>query len=100
MANADVTRADGAEAPEGDRAKPKAKPPAEPNSPVLASAWLLRPAALLAVGASALGVIVAPGLRGNAGEVVVVIADRASATTAFVLLATFVGLLLTGGVAL
>src|SRR5580658_437354 len=100
MANADVTRADAPAAPQGDLAAPKAKPPVGPSSPVLSSTWLLRPAALLAVVASAMGVVVAPGLRGNAGEVVVVIADRASATTAFVLLATFVGLLLTGGVAL
>ena len=104
MANADVTRADATAAPEGDHAAPKTKPPVgpslRPSSPVLSSAWLLRPAALLAVVASALGVIVAPGLRGNAGEVVVVIADRASATVAFLLLATLAGLLLTGGVAL
>jgi hypothetical protein len=102
MANADVTRADAAAAaaPESDLAAPKAKPPIGPSSPVLASAWLLRPAALLAVVASAMGVIVAPGLRGNAGEVVVVIADRASATVAFVLLAALVGLVLMGGIAL
>ena len=77
-----------------------ARPPIGPSSPVLSSAWLLRPTALLAVVASAMGVIVAPGLRGNAGEAVVVIADRASAMAAFVLLATLVGLVLAGGIAL
>jgi hypothetical protein len=102
MANADVTRAEAAVpgASEENRAAAKAKPPIGPSSPVLAAAWLLRPAALLAVLASAMGVIVAPGLRGNAGEAVVVVADRASATFAFVLLAALLGLALAGGAAL
>jgi hypothetical protein len=102
MATADVTRADGPHAAEGDHgvAKVPTPAPAGPISPVLASAWLLRTAAFVAVLAGAAGVVVAPGLRGNAEELVVVVADRAAATLSYVLLAVLLGLVLTGGVAL
>ena len=51
----------------------------------LRSTWLLRLTASCAVVAAALGLIVAPGLRGNATEAVVVLWDRAAAISAYAL---------------
>ena len=51
----------------------------------LRSTWLLRLTACCAVVAAALGLIVAPGLRGNAPEAVVVLWDRAAAISAYAL---------------
>ena len=62
-----------------------------PSSPGLAAGWLLRAAAFTAVAAGVTGLILAPGVRGNASEAVVVAADRAAAALAYFL----VGLLVT-----
>jgi len=51
--------------PEDDRATRSRVPP---SSPGLAAAWLLRVAAFTAVAAGITGVLVAPGVRGNASE--------------------------------
>ncbi len=51
--------------------------------PMMRSMWILRIGALCAVVATALGRIVAPGLRGNASEDVVVFWDRAAAVSAY-----------------
>jgi hypothetical protein len=67
-----------------------------PSSPGLAAAWLLRVAAFTAVAAGITGVLVAPGVRGNASESVVVAADRASAALAYFLVGLLVALVLWG----
>jgi hypothetical protein len=54
-----------AQAPSGARA------PFAPDSPVLSAAWLLRSAAVLSVGAAVTGVVLSPGMRGNASGRVV-----------------------------
>lgn len=64
------------------------------------SSWLLRAASLVAVAAAIGGVIVAPGLRGNAGDLSVLLADRVSALLAFALAAMLIALVLGGAVQL
>ncbi len=64
------------------------------------SSWLLRAASLVAVAAAVAGVIVAPGLRGNAGDLTVLLADRGSAFLAFALAAMLIALVLGGAVQL
>jgi hypothetical protein len=54
------------------------------QSTTTSSFWLLRASAVLAALAAIAGVIVAPGLRGNAGELAVHWADAVSAFLAFV----------------
>jgi hypothetical protein len=99
MATADATRAD---PPGGDHRTPPGSRPGRwaPTSPVLSSTWLLRTAAFTSVAAGVTGVIVAPGLRGNAGEEVVVIADRVSATLSYLLVCALISLVLLGAVEL
>lgn len=78
-----------------------AKPPSlVPVSGPLAFGWLLRVAALAAVVAAAAGVILAPGIRGNAGEAVVVISDGAAATLACFLFLLLVPVIVLGCVEL
>ena len=60
------------------------------------SFWLLRVSAVLAALAAIAGVIVAPGLRGNAGEVAVHMADGVSAFLAFVVAALLVAAIFDG----
>jgi hypothetical protein len=62
-----------------------AQEPFAPDSPALTSAWLLRSAAILSVGAAILGIILSPGLRGNAPGVVVDAADRAAQVLGYVM---------------
>jgi hypothetical protein len=64
------------------------------------SSWLLRSAALVSVGAAIAGVIVAPGLRGNAGDLPVLATDRAAAFLAFLLALLLIGLVLWGSLQL
>jgi hypothetical protein len=64
------------------------------------SSWLLRGAAFVAIGAAIAGVIVAPGLRGNAGDVPVLVADRASGLLAFLLAILLISLVLRGALQL
>src|SRR5579871_516300 len=73
---------------------------AGPSSPGVSGAWLLRAAAIVAVAAGAMGVVVAPGVRGNAGERVVVLADRAASSLSTFLLLLLVALSLWGAVEL
>ncbi len=61
-----------------------------PSSPVVSAAWLLRVTALTAVVSGALGVVLAPGVRGNAGEKVVESAEKAAAAGSYFLLALLV----------
>ena len=69
---------------------------AAPTSPVAASAWLLRTAAIAAVAAGAMGLIVAPGVRGNAPEGVVVAVERSASALTYFLVEVLVTLLLWG----
>lgn len=57
-----------------------------PSSPGLSAGWLLRVTAFAAVAAGILGVVVAPGVRGNAADRVVDLVDRGSATVSYFLL--------------
>jgi hypothetical protein len=65
-------------------------------TPALRSAWLLRAAALVSVVAMALGVVVAPGLKGVASDLVVGRWDIGAATFAYAMGLLLVGLLATG----
>jgi hypothetical protein len=60
------------------------------------SSWLLRAASFVAVAAAIVGTIVAPGLRGNAGDVAVHRADWASAFLAFLLASMLIAVVLAG----
>ena len=71
-----------------------------PSSPVVSAAWLLRATALTAVMSGVLGVVVAPGVRGNAGERVVDDAERAAAAASYFLLALLVAVTLWASVEL
>jgi hypothetical protein len=82
MSTADATRED---VPPSEGTSP-AKGPVSPSSPALSAGWLLRATALAAVVAGAMGVIVAPGVRGNAGEAVVDWVERGAGTASFFLL--------------
>jgi hypothetical protein len=90
MSMADATPQDappdegGAPAP-NPSAAPRTAPPA-PASPLLSAGWLLRATAFIAVAAAGMGVVVAPGMRGNAGEAVVDWVDRGASTFSYFLL--------------
>jgi hypothetical protein len=76
---------------------PARQPPA---SPLVLAAWLLRVASLSAVAAGVMGVIVAPGVRGNASEQTVVWTEWASEALAYFLDGLLVALLLWGALEL
>ena len=97
MMTADVTRANGP--PRNERTPPTAAV-APPSSPTLSFGWLLRAAAGSAAAAGIMGVIVAPGVRGNASEALVVAAERMSASLSCFLYVLLVPLVMLGGVAL
>ncbi len=67
-----------------------------PSSPLISAGWLLRASAFAAVAAGAMGVIVGPGLHGNANEPVVEVADRAASTLTYFLVELLATLLLWG----
>jgi hypothetical protein len=67
---------------------------------VLSASWLLRTVAFVAIVAGVVGTILAPGMRGNAGELVVSWMDVASATLSFFLVALLLALLVWGAVEL
>jgi len=90
MSTAEATR----DTPPEDESAPRSHVP--PSSPGLAAAWLLRVAALTAVAAGVAGVLIAPGVRGNASESVVVKADLASAALGYFLVGLLVALVLWG----
>lgn len=60
-------------------------PPTRPrtSSPALDMGWALRVAALTAAAATATGAVIAPGLRGNAKESVVVLWERIASVCAY-----------------
>ena len=67
-----------------------------PREPEVRATWFLRIGAACAVVAVALGRVVAPGVRGNASEGVVVFWDRASAIGAYAMSCTLIATLLYG----
>ncbi|HZU81989.1 MAG TPA: hypothetical protein VE987_03685 [Polyangiaceae bacterium] len=68
-------------------------PSIPPVSPMLPAGWLLRAAAWSAVAAGAMGVIVAPGIRGHASEQAVVTADWTAAVFSYFLVGLLLALL-------
>jgi hypothetical protein len=87
------------EAPPAEQAVP-ARSHLPPASPLMSAAWLLRIAAFSAVAAGLMGLIVAPGVRGNANERAVVAAERTAATLSYFLVGLLVALLLWGALEL
>jgi hypothetical protein len=85
-------------APEtGEASAPASAPaPAAPLSPVLRSAWLLRATAIVAAIASVLGVLVAPGLPGNATGRVVDVVQQASDVFAYATAGLLIALIFVG----
>jgi hypothetical protein len=73
-----------------------AGPRLRPSSPVMRAGWLLRAAGFTAVAAGVTGVIVAPGLRGNASESVVVWAEWAAGALGYFLVSLLVALVVWG----
>jgi hypothetical protein len=61
-------------------------------SPLWSSAWLLRTAAFGSVFAGAMGILVAPGARGNASDPTVLLSDWLSGALAYFLLGALVAL--------
>jgi hypothetical protein len=85
--------------PGGDSSSaPRSRLP--PSSPLLSASWLLRTAAFAAVAGATMGVIVAPGLRGNTSEEIVDWVDRGSAALGYFLAEVLVALALWGAVEL
>ena len=98
MTTPDVTR-DGAPVAAQDPPAPAPRG-VPPSSAALSSAWLLRAAAIAAVAAGVLGVVVAPGVRGNASEGVVVGAEWAADALSYFLAILVATLILRGALAL
>jgi hypothetical protein len=84
--------------PDGGQRNARSRVPSA--SPLMSPAWLLRTAAFSAVAAAAMGLIVAPGVRGNAPERVVVAMDKAASALTFFLVEVLVTVLLWGAVEL
>jgi hypothetical protein len=85
--------------PDGERpAVSSARSPR--TSPGLAAGWLLRTAGFASVAAGLAALVVAPGVRGNASESIVVVADRASAVLAYFLGALLLALVIWGALEL
>jgi len=95
MSTADAIRE---ETPSGEARDERTQPARSrgPASPTLRAAWYLRAAALAAVVAGAAGVIVAPGVRGNASEHVVELVERSSSVLAIFLAVVLAGLVVWG----
>ena len=87
--------ADASAKPEGGAPNSPTSPSA-PSSPALNAAPLLRGAAMCAVLAAAAGVILAPGLRGNARETVVVAGERVAGSLSFLFYGLLIALLIRG----
>jgi hypothetical protein len=82
------------EARAGDAGKPSRGVRVEPRSPSSSASWLLRTAGIAAVAASILGVIVVPGVVGNASEAGVTRSQFASGVLGYFLMALLLALVL------
>jgi hypothetical protein len=81
--------------PEGHPSAPEhARPPASPGLHLRDLGWFVRAVSVCAIAATVLGVLVAPGLHGNAADATVNTWDRASAVFAYAM-----AILLTVGIA-
>lgn len=98
MTTPDVTR-DGAPVAAQDPPAPAPRG-VPPSSATLRSAWLLRTAGIAAVAAGIFGVILAPGLRGNASEHAVVWAEWTTAALSCFLVSVIGALMLDGAIEL
>jgi hypothetical protein len=67
-----------------------------PGSPALAAGWLVRATAFSAIAAGVMGLIVAPGVRGNANEQVVVAIEHTAAALTYLTVELLVTVLLWG----
>ncbi len=88
------------ETPPTDAVEPAAPldPGAQPDeSPTLAASTLLRATAFCGVLAAAMGILIAPGMRGTATEKIVQATDRIAGTLAYVLYGLVIALLIRGG---
>lgn len=90
MTTAEVRRPEESPGREGPRPS-TARPPV---SPLVSTAWLLRTVSFSAVAAGAMGILVAPGVRGNGSDVAVLATDWLSGALAYFLLAALVALFL------
>jgi hypothetical protein len=90
---------EGAASPRQESSAP-ARSRVPPVSPLLAAGWLVRAAAFAAVAAGTMGLIVAPGVRGNASEAVVVAIDRTAAALTYFSVELLVTVLLWGALEL
>lgn len=88
------------EARAGEPGKPARGARIAPRSAAANAAWLLRTAAVTSVAASVLGVIVAPGIVGNASEGGVIWSERASSVFGYFLMALLLALVLDGTIEL
>jgi hypothetical protein len=101
MSTADAIRDDAPPEELGEAPTAPEGPRRSAPSPSMPSAsWLLRTTAFVASAAGLLAVVVAPGVRGNAGESAVVWFDRASGTCAFFLLLLLLALAVWGAIEL
>ncbi|WP_394846701.1 hypothetical protein LZC95_04445 [Pendulispora brunnea] len=82
--------------PEASPAPHSSGSPGTKPAPVVRSTWILRVAAVCGVVAALLGRIIAPGLRGNASENVVVFWDRAAAVSSYAMSCILIATLLMG----
>lgn len=88
------------EARAGDPGKPSGDAHVELRSPSSSASWLLRTAGIAAVAASILGVIVVPGVVGNASEFGVTWSQWASGALGYFLVALLLALVLDASIEL
>jgi hypothetical protein len=88
------------EAPPHDEAAAGARSIAPPSSPLVSAGWLLRATAFAAVAAGTMGVIIGPGLHGNASEPVVELTDRVASVLTYFLVELLITALLWGALEL
>ena len=100
MSTADVRGQAPPEPPPEDERPAASSGRAPRTSPGIAAGWLLRTAGFASVAAGLVALVVAPGVRGNASEAVVVVVDRASAVLAYFLGALLLALVAWGALEL
>ena len=71
-----------------------------PSSPLQSAGWLLRTTSFAAVAAGVMGIIVGPGLHGNASESVVVVTDRVASVSMYFVVELLITALLWGALEL